>query len=172
MEYTYGDSLGAYFWTLPSLLDGISIAVIGSGKNLESLTSLYRFIGEWLPLVFYGSVESALIGIAKKDNEIQAVIRKSELCSQYGKIFQPSETGTPVVIFGSKQTGLQFHTGENFNENSDVDWGVVGGPEALAILIIKASNLNNDPKKHCPTKFFSTAEEATEQDCFVIYPQE
>ena len=36
------------------------------------------------------------------------------------------ETGVPIVIHGSRQTGVSIHTGEPFTPNSDLDLGVVG----------------------------------------------
>jgi hypothetical protein len=171
MEYRFGDSLGAYLWTLPSLLDGISNITITGDQNRDSIFSLYNFIGDWLPMTFMDSIPSAIDEIQQNTFTIQAILQKSLNCSQYGKEFQPNQTGTPVVVFGSRQTGQQFLTNKRFEENSDIDWGVVGGPQELALLILKASMMERDPKKHSPTKFFSTNEEAESQGYFIVQPQ-
>jgi len=170
MEYVFGDSLGTYFWTLHSILDGISNTTISGERNRTSIISLYNFIGDWLPMSFMDSVSTAVEEIENLTPTIQAIKKKSLQCSQYGKVFQPNQTGTSIVVFGSRQTGKQFYTEQRFNENSDIDWGVIGGPQELAILILKASIMERVHKKHSPTKYFSTTEEAIEQGYFIVLP--
>ncbi len=171
LEYTFGDSLGAHFWTLPTLLDGISIVVITNENNQNNLLSLYNFIGQWLPVTFFGSVQEAIDAINTEHLSISSIMEKSAICSQYGKTVQPEDTKTPIAVFGSRQTGKQYITNNKWNKKSDLDWGVVGGPHELGVLIMKASMGERDSKKHCPTKFFLTNEEAVEEGYFVVLPR-
>ena len=42
------------------------------------------------------------------------------------------ELGEPVVIFGSRQTGVSQHTGKPFQPDTDLDCGVIGGAETVS----------------------------------------
>ena len=56
-EYTFGDHLGGFFWVLPALLDGVAIVVAAQETNQSKLRDLANFIGSWLPIEFYDSME-------------------------------------------------------------------------------------------------------------------
>ena len=46
-----------------------------------------------------------------------------------------NETGVPIVLLGSRQTGIREATGRPWGVTSDLDIGVIGPPEALATVL-------------------------------------
>lgn len=172
LRYDFGDHLGAFFWNLPALLDGVAIVVAATGKTRRNLESLQEFIGPWLPLAFYDSLDAISAQIRDAIEPIHALWAKRDACTQRGQVFMPGDTGVTAVFLGSRQTGHQYRTCRKYREGSDLDLGVVGGPKDLALLTVK---MRNQPGlvpnvEHPPIKTYSSVEQATEQGLYVIMP--
>jgi hypothetical protein len=172
LEYRFGDHLGAFFWNLPALLDGVGIIVAATGRTRHHLESLRQFIGSWLPVVFYDSIAAISAHIRDTTEPIRVLLAKRDACSQRGQVFMPGETGVTVVILGSRQTGHQYQTGKSCRENSDLDCGVVGGPKDLAVLTSKMSDQPGlvPNVEHPPSTTYASAEEAADQGLLVVMP--
>lgn len=173
LQYEFGDHLGAYLWNQPALLDGVAIIVVSSGSTLCNLLSLRDFIGSWIPVCFYDSIEAISADVVKEANAIKMLMDKRDACSMRGRVIPTSRTGVRVVLLGSRQTGEQYQTGRRFHAESDLDCGVVGGPQELAILSTKQSYMpgNIANLNHPPIKTFSSIEEAVEEGLFVVLPR-
>ena len=172
LRYDFGDHLGAFLWNLPALLDGVRIMVAATGATRANLESLNEFMGSWLPLAFCDSVASIESEIDSRSQTMNLIARKRDACSQQGHVIPPSETGVQVVVFGSRQLGMQYRTGNPFAKRCDIDYGVVGGPRELALLTLKSWSGEAQPAnlKHPPSKAFASAQDAVDQGLFVILP--
>jgi hypothetical protein len=173
LRYEFGDHLGAFFWNLPALLDGVAIMVAATGDTRRNLASLQRFIGPWLPIGFYDSVAAISALVRDGSGPVEVLSRKREACSQQGRAFPPGETGVQVVGLGSRQTGKQYRTGQRCRNDSDLDLGVVGGPRELALLTAK---LRDQPDLmpdvgHPPIRGYASAEEAVAEGLLVFSPR-
>jgi hypothetical protein len=172
LRYSLGDHLGAFLWVLPTLLDGVSIMIATSGKTRGNLESLYEFIGSWLPVGFFGSVDEIRRHVRDQTDDLQQLCVKRERCTQFGRVIPPSETATKIVLFGSRQTGRQYKTRQFCKEYSDTDAGVVGGPKELAILALKMDQPDHAAfMEHPPTKTFASVQEAMDRGFLVILPK-
>jgi hypothetical protein len=173
LHYEFGDHLGAFLWILPALLDGVCIMVAVGGETRANLESLNRFIGEWLPLAFCDSVASIEREVDSRSQTMNLIARKRDACSQQGQIIPPEETGVPLVMFGSRQLGVQYRTGNPCKESCDLDIGVIGGPRELAILILKTGHGGRQMPnmEHPPSKAFASAHEVEDQGLCAIFPR-
>ncbi len=173
LRYEFGDHLGAFFWNLPTLLDGVAILVAATGATRRNLESLQEFIGAWLPVGFYDSLDAISAHVRDSTESIQVLSQKSDACSQRDRIIAPNETGVTVVLLGSRQTGQQYRTYTQCREDSDLDCGVVGGPKELAVLTMKMSNQPGLVPNvgHPPIKTYSSVKEATAQGLLAILPK-
>jgi hypothetical protein len=173
LRYDFGDHIGAFLWNLPALLDGVSIMVAATGSTRENLESLSGFIGAWLPIAFFESLEQIATHIREKSKVIGLLEEKRMRCSQQGQIIAAEDTGTEVVVLGSRQTGYQYRTHNKPLRNSDMDCGVVGGPRELAILTLKMSNQSDliEKVKHPPIRTYASVQDAVSQGLFVISPK-
>jgi hypothetical protein len=172
LRYEFGDHLGAFLWNLPALLDGVAILVAATGDTGRNLESLHQFIGSWLPVGFYGSVNEISAHIGEAAEDIRVLSEKRDACAQQGRVIMPGDTGVKIVFLGSRQTGRQYGTRRKCREDSDLDLGVVGGPKELAVLTMK---MGGQPGlipnvAHPPIKTYSSAEEAADQSLFVVTP--
>jgi hypothetical protein len=173
LQYDFGDHIGAFLWNLPALLDGVSIMVAATGGTRENLESLSEFIGAWLPIAFFESLEQIAAQIRENSKIIGLLEEKRVKCSQQGQVIAAEDTGTWIVLLGSRQTGYQYRTHLRPLRNSDMDCGVVGGPRELAILTLKMSNQPDLIKKvkHPPIKTYASAHDAASQGLCVILPK-
>jgi hypothetical protein len=173
LQYEFGDHLGAFLWNLPALLDGVVVMVAATGKTRRNLMSLQQFIGSWIPVGFYDSVDAISAQVREKTEALQVLLAKRDACAQRGRVIMPSNTGVNVVLLGSRQVGQQYRTGRTCRDDSDLDCGVVGGPRELALLTIKMRSpaLLMPNVEHPPIKAFSSAEEATGQGLCVVEPK-
>ncbi|NTV79820.1 MAG: hypothetical protein HGA24_00125 [Candidatus Aminicenantes bacterium] len=171
LRYDFGDHLGAFLWNLPALLDGISILVATTGRTRDNLESLSVFIGPWLPIAFFESVELIAEGIREDTKMMAWLEEKRKVCSQQGQSIPPRETGTAVVVLGSRQTGHQFRTHNEPLPDADLDCGVIGGPRQLAILTLKMSDQPVSKVKHPPIRTYASAHDAVSQGLFIIMPE-
>jgi len=173
LRYEFGDHLGAFLWNLPALLDGVAIMVAATGDTGSNLESLQQFIGSWLPVGFYGSLDAISAHIGDAAEPIRVLSEKRDACTQRGRVIMPGDTGVKIVFLGSRQTGQQYRTRRRCREDSDLDLGVVGGPKELAVLTMKMSSQPGlvPNVAHPPIKTYSSAEEAADQDLFVVMPK-
>ncbi len=173
LDYDFGDHLGAFLWNLPALLDGVCIMVAATGVTRENLESLSEFIGPWLPLAFCDSVDSVARELEARSKTVTQIADKRDACSQQGKVIPAGETGVPVVMFGSRQLGTQFRTGNSPGKTCDMDTGVVGGPRELALLTLKMESreIQMPNMEHPPSKAFESAQDAVDQGLYVVFPQ-
>jgi hypothetical protein len=173
LRYDFGDHIGAFLWNLPALLDGVSIMVAATGSTRKNLESLSEFIGAWLPIAFFESLEQIAAQILEDSKIFGFLEEKRTRCSQKGQVIAAGDSGTEVVILGSRQTGYQYRTHLKPRQYSDIDCGVVGGPRELAILIEKMSNQPGLLKKvkHPPIKAYPSAQDAVSQGLCVILPE-
>lgn len=173
LRYDFGDHIGAFLWNLPALLDGVSIMVAATGSTRENLESLSEFIGAWLPIAFFESLEQIATHVREKSKVIGLLEEKRMRCSQQGQIIAAEDTGIEVVVLGSRQTGYQYRTHNKPLRNSDMDCGVVGGPRELAILTLKMSNQLDlkEKVKHPPIRTYTSVQDAVSQGLFVISPK-
>jgi hypothetical protein len=172
LRYEFGDHVGAFLWNVPTLLDGVAVMVAATGTTRRNLVSLHDFMGSWLPVEFFDSVEMVAAHIRDSTEAVRVVSDKRDACSQRGQAWGPSDTGVKIVLLGSRQIGRQFRTGNAVRDDSDLDCGVVGGPNELAMLTIKMFNRPDlmPDVVHPPTKAYSSAEEATAQGLCVVVP--
>jgi hypothetical protein len=173
LQYDFGDHLGAFLWNLPALLDGVAVMVAATGKTRRNLVSLQQFIGPWIPLGFYDSVDAISTDVRERTEALQVLSDKRDACVQRGQVIMPSDTGVNVVLLGSSQVGRQYRTGRTCRDDSDLDCGVVGGPRELALLTVKmrSPSLLMPNVEHPPIKAYSSTEEATNQGLFVVMPR-
>ena len=171
LQYAFGDHIGAFLWNLPALLDGVSIMVAATGSTRKNLESLSEFIGAWLPIAFFESLEQIAVHIRENSKIISILEEKRMGCSQQGKVIAAEDTGIGVVILGSRQTGYQYRTHLRPLRNSDMDCGVVGGPRELAILTLKMSDRPGHSVKHPPIRTYASAQDAESQGLFVMLPK-
>ena len=173
LRYEFGDHLGAFLWNLPALLDGVAIMVAAAGDTRRNLESLQQFVGPWLPVGFYDSVDAISAHIRDTTDPIQVLSDKRDACAQRGQVIMPGDTGVKIVLLGSRQTGQQYRTCGRVRKDSDLDCGVVGGPKELAVLTMKMSSQPGlvPNVEHPPIKTYSSAEEATDQGFCVIMPK-
>jgi hypothetical protein len=173
LRYEFGDSLAAYLWILPALLDGVCIMVAATGETRANLESLSEFVGTWLPLAFFDSVSLIKSEIDSRSQTMNLIARKRDECSQQGQVIPAEETGVPVVMFGSRQLGVQYRTGNPCGKNSDLDVGVIGGPRELGLLTMKLSQGGRrmPNMEHPPTKAFASAQEVEDQGLYAIFPR-
>jgi hypothetical protein len=167
VQYDYGDHLGAFFWVLPALLDHVGIAVAANGSTLSGLKSLASFIGSWLPITFMASMEEIWVELRNNSQTIRDLSEKTKLCQKQVSTIINQNHELKIVLFGSRQTGLQFKSRNAFNPDSDMDFGAIGSPCELARLSSGAwRNLPN--VGHPPSKLFSSAQEAVSFGFLVI----
>jgi hypothetical protein len=173
LHYGFGDCLGAYLWILPALLDGVGIMVAANGQTRANLESLNEFVGTWLPLAFFDSVASIASEVDSSSQTLNLIARKRDSCSQQGQVVPAGETGVPVVVFGSRQLGVQYRTGKPFGKRSDLDVGVIGGPRELALLTHKTGRGGRriPDMRHPPTKAFASAQEVEDLGLFALFPR-
>jgi hypothetical protein len=173
LQYEFGDHLGAFFWNLPTLLDGVVVMVAATGKTRSNLERLREFIGAWIPVEFFESIDSIASHIRETTEPFRILAAKRDACDQCGRVFEAAETGVPIVLLGSRQIGRQYRTGNACRDDSDLDCGVVGGPKELALLTIKMSNRPGmiPNVAHPPIKAYSSAEEATADGLCVVMPR-
>ena len=174
LRYDFGDRLGAYIWILPALLDGVRIIVAATGQTRANLESLYQFMGTWLPLAFRDSIAEVESEIGYGSETMDMTARKRDACSQQGQFIPPEETGVQVVVFGSRQLGMQYRTRKLPRRRCDVDIGVVGGPRELAILTLKSERGEGQMSRveHPPSKAFGSVQDAVDQGLLVVLPRE
>ncbi len=174
LRYDFGDHLGAFLWILPALLDGVRIMVAATGETRANLESLNQFMGTWLPIAFCDSVASIESEIDSRSQTMTLIARKRDACSQQGQVIPPSETRVQVVVFGSRQLGMKYRTGNSPGKRCDMDYGVVGGPRELAILTVKSGSGEGQlPNlEHPPSKAFASAQDAVDQGLFVVSPRD
>lgn len=173
LRYDFGDHIGAFLWNLPALLDGVTIMVAATGSTRENLESLSEFIGAWLPIAFFESLEQIAAHIRENSKIIGLLEEKRLRCSQKGQVIAAEDTATGVVVLGSRQTGYQYRTHHRPLRDSDMDCGVVGGPKELAVLTLK---MRNQPDllikvKHPPIRTYTSEHDAVSQGLFVILPK-
>ena len=173
LQYEFGDHLGAFLWNLPALLDGVVVMVAATGETRRNIVSLQQFIGSWIPVGVYDSVDAISAHVRDRTEALQVLSDKRDACGQRGQVIMPSDTGVNIVLLGSRQVGQQYRTGRTCRDDSDLDCGVVGGPRELALLTIKmrSPSLLMPNVEHPPIKPYSSAEEATDQGLCVIMPK-
>jgi RHS repeat-associated protein len=80
------------------------------------------------------------------------------------------ETGAPIVIMGSRQTGFSYHTGLPYDPATDLDIGVVGEPGDFHN--VSAGNWGGVPDcKDGPIALFPSVGEAVGRGHCVVLPQ-
>jgi len=173
LQYEFGDHLGAFFWNLPALLDGVAVMVAATGETRRNIVSLRQFIGPWIPVGIYDSIDAISAHVRDSTEVFKVVASKRDACAQRGRVIEPSDTGVSVVLLGSRQVGQQYRTGRTCGDDSDLDCGVVGGPRELALLTVKtrSRSLQMPGVEHPPIKPYSSAKEATDQGLCVIMPK-
>lgn len=86
-----------------------------------------------------------------------------------------SRIGIPLVIFGSRQSGVSCHTGKPFRAESDVDLGFVGSAGAVTNALMRLGDVGevedwNVPNvEHYPMAIFRTPEEAVAKGYVVVF---
>jgi hypothetical protein len=174
LRYEFGDHIGAFFWNMPALLDGVAIMVAATGNTRRNLESLQQFVGSWLPVGFCDSLDAISAQICGNTEFLRVLSEKRDLCSQQGRSFPAGETGVHIVLLGSRQTGRQYRTFKECRVNeADLDCGVVGGPGELALLTMKMSNQPGlvPNVQHPPIKTYSSVAEAQAQGLLVVMPK-
>ncbi|MGH9668555.1 MAG: hypothetical protein ACRD3A_00385 [Terriglobales bacterium] len=171
LRYEFGDHVGAFFWNLPALLDGVAILVAATGDTRRNLESLRQFVGAWLPLGLYDSLPAISAHIRDVGGPLNVLADKRDACAQRGQALTLGPV--KIVLLGSRQTGQQYRTRRKHREKSDLDCGVVGGPKELAVLTMK---FRRQPGvlpnvEHPPIKVYSSPEEAIGQGLLVIAPK-
>ena len=169
LKYDFGDHLGAFFWNQPALLDGVAILVAAGEATRRNLESLRQFIGPWLPVQFYDSVDA--ISAAVQGPALSRLVALRDTCSQRGRVIAASESGVHIVLLGSRQLGFQFRTRAACKTESDLDCAVVGGPRELALLSMKLRKQPIQDVAHPPIRGYASVEEALNQKLMVIAPQ-
>jgi len=81
-----------------------------------------------------------------------------------------AETGVPIVIFGSRQTGIRHSTGGPFRPTSDLDIGIVGPPESLVRVMHQGVEARIPNVEHGPMGRFESIEEALRRGYVVVSP--
>ncbi len=81
-----------------------------------------------------------------------------------------TETGVPIVIFGSRQTGIRHSTGGPFRPTSDLDIGIVGPPESLVRVMHQGVEARIPNVEHGPMGRFESIEEALRRGYVVVSP--
>ena len=169
IDYDFGDHMGAFFWVLPALLDNIGIIVAARGETLSNMKYLASFIGSWLPIIFMESIENIWSQLDEKGLELKTLQDKTKQCRDIVRSSQDREKPIPIVIYGSRQTGWQFKSGNYSRKTSDIDYGIIGNPKDLAIFASSPwRDLSNTG--HPPAVLFNSADDAVSQGFFVIYP--
>ncbi|MCX7806045.1 MAG: hypothetical protein N3A38_12765, partial [Planctomycetota bacterium] len=82
------------------------------------------------------------------------------------------EIGRPVVIYGSRQTGISFHTKQPFRLTSDLDLGVITSDPSAALKALRHSSIETIPNvEHWPIFWkWSTPKHATSAGALVVEP--
>ncbi len=167
IDYDFGDHLGAFFWVLPALLDNVGIIVAARSESLSNMKCLASFIGSWLPILFMESTESIWSQLDAKGLELKELLDKTRKCRDIVRSSQDREKPIPLVVFGSRQTGMQYRSGKRFQKTSDIDYGTIGNPKDLAIFVSSPwRELSHTG--HPPSVLFDTADEAVSQGFVVV----
>lgn len=80
-----------------------------------------------------------------------------------------NETGVPIVIHASRQSGISCHTGLGFSASSDLDLAIVGSGDDLMRVV--GANYGGIPGvTHPPMKIFVSPREAVNAGNLVVLP--
>jgi hypothetical protein len=80
-----------------------------------------------------------------------------------------NETGVPIVIHGSRQSGVSHHTGLGFRVTSDLDLGIVGSGDDLMNVVGGHYDWIPDVA-HPPMKIFIRPSEAFDAGHLIVFP--
>jgi hypothetical protein len=82
-----------------------------------------------------------------------------------------AKAGCPLVLFGSRQTGISEKDGRPFREESDVDLGVLNPENLMNEFLVETLNVNRfHPKfEHGIAGLFSP-QEVMERGYLIVFP--
>ena len=168
LQYTSGDHVAGFFWVPTALLDSVAIVVVAHGATLWNLKSLASFVGMWLPIEFFESLDEVVAGCVTGRKAYEALLAKRDACCQsvFGSKSDPS---TIAVVPGSRRIAVQYQEGTQYTGEPDLDLGAVGSPRNLAVLVSERPPIA--VVQHPAARLVSSTEQAVREGNLVVHPQ-